>query len=213
MGNLCLLHGLKLSSCWDSWILVMYIFMYDMYFLYRIFMVHLLIVLNILFHIFSIYNLNMSIANLTRIPNDSSIHPIIILYTYYISINLGQPMYVGWTTFFDSCPFDKCLLTIVNTSFCIMYSVCICSWWWVRCIYFVSSVVFVDFLIKSSFKKRQCCKMKRAKVVAVMQPQYNHVAATKQTKHRVKQPTISDPHGLIHQSIHRYISRLGQECI
>ena len=39
-------------------------------------------------------------------------------------------------------------------SFCIMYSVCICSWWWDvhTCIYFVSSVVFVDFLIKSSFQ-------------------------------------------------------------
>ena len=42
-------------------------------------------------------------------------------------------------------------------SFCNMYSVCICSWWWDVhiCIYFVStcSVVFVDFLIKSSFEK------------------------------------------------------------
>ena len=40
-------------------------------------------------------------------------------------------------------------------SFCIMYSVCICSWWWDvhTCIYFISSVVFADFLIKSSFKK------------------------------------------------------------
>ena len=84
----------------------------------------------------------MSITNWTRIPNDSSINPIIILYTYYICINLGQP-----TTFFDSCPFDKCFLTIVNTTFCIMYSVCICSWWWDVhiCIYFVSSVVFVTF--------------------------------------------------------------------
>ena len=37
-----------------------------------------------------------------------------------------------------------------------MYSVCICSWWWDvhTCIYFVSSVVFVDFLIKSSFQKK-----------------------------------------------------------
>ena len=36
-----------------------------------------------------------------------------------------------------------------------MYSVCICSWWWDvhTCIYFISSVVFADFLIKSSFKK------------------------------------------------------------
>ena len=36
-----------------------------------------------------------------------------------------------------------------------MYSVCICSWWWDvhTCIYFVSSVVFVDFLIKSSSQK------------------------------------------------------------
>ena len=40
-----------------------------------------------------------------------------------------------------------------------MYSVCTCiySWWWDVhiCIYFVSSVVFVDFLIKSSFKKKK----------------------------------------------------------
>ena len=37
-----------------------------------------------------------------------------------------------------------------------MYSVSICSCWWVVhiCIYFVSSVVFVDFLIKSSFQKK-----------------------------------------------------------
>ena len=37
-----------------------------------------------------------------------------------------------------------------------MYSVCICSWWWDvhTCIYFVSSVVFVDFLIKSSSQKK-----------------------------------------------------------
>ena len=42
-------------------------------------------------------------------------------------------------------------------SFCIMYSVCICSWWWDvhTCIYFISSVVFADFLIKSSFKKSE----------------------------------------------------------
>ena len=40
-------------------------------------------------------------------------------------------------------------------SFCIMYSVCICSWWCDvhTCIYFVSSVIFVEFLIKSSFQK------------------------------------------------------------
>ena len=55
-------------------------------------------------------------------------------------------------------------------SFCIMYSVCICSWWWDvhtqsychtsddTCIYFISSVVFADFLIKSSFKKKQTFK-------------------------------------------------------
>ena len=38
-----------------------------------------------------------------------------------------------------------------------MYSVCICSWWWDvhTCIYFISSVVFADFLIKSSFKKSE----------------------------------------------------------
>ena len=31
---------------------------------------------------------------------------------------------------FVSCLFDKCFISIVNTSFCIMYSVCVCSWWW-----------------------------------------------------------------------------------
>ena len=36
---------------------------------------------NIMFNIFSIYNLIMSIANLTSMPNDSSINPITILYT------------------------------------------------------------------------------------------------------------------------------------
>ena len=47
-------------------------------------------------------------------------------------------------------------------SFCIMYSVYICSWWWDvhTCIYFVSSVVFVDFLIKSSFQKKNLHKCK-----------------------------------------------------
>ena len=47
-------------------------------------------------------------------------------------------------------------LTIVNTTLGIMYSVCIYSWWWDVhiCIYFVNSVVFVAFLIKSSFQKR-----------------------------------------------------------
>ena len=39
--------------------------------LYRIFTVHLLSFRNILFNIFSIYNLIISIANLTSIPNDS----------------------------------------------------------------------------------------------------------------------------------------------
>ena len=41
-----------------------------------------------------------------------------------------------------------------------MYSVCICSWWWDVhiCIYFVGSVVFVDFLIKSFFKKKHILK-------------------------------------------------------
>ena len=56
--------------------------MYDMYFLYRTFTVHLVSFRNILFDIFSIYiNLIMSIANLTSIPNDSSINPLTILYT------------------------------------------------------------------------------------------------------------------------------------
>ena len=45
-------------------------------------------------------------------------------------------------------------------SFCSMYSVCICSWWWDihTCIYFVSSVVFVDFLMKSSSQKHIVCR-------------------------------------------------------
>ena len=53
----------------------------DIYFLYRIFTVHRLSFCNILFNIFSIYNVIMSIANFTSIPNDSSINPITILYT------------------------------------------------------------------------------------------------------------------------------------
>ena len=50
--------------------------MYAMYYfviMYRIFTVHLLSFRNILF-IFSIYNLIISIANLTSIPNDSKIN-------------------------------------------------------------------------------------------------------------------------------------------
>ena len=56
-----------------------------MYFLYRIFTVHLLSFRNILFNIFSIYNLIISIANLTSIPNDSNLNPIIILHIPNIS--------------------------------------------------------------------------------------------------------------------------------
>ena len=51
--------------------------MYAMYYfviMYRIFTVHLLSVRNILFNIFSIYNLIISIANLSSIPNDSKIN-------------------------------------------------------------------------------------------------------------------------------------------
>ena len=51
--------------------------MYAMYYfviMYRIFTVHLLSFRNILFNIFSIYNLIISIANLTSIPNDSKIY-------------------------------------------------------------------------------------------------------------------------------------------
>ena len=51
--------------------------MYAMYYfviMYRIFTVHLLSFRNILFNIFSIYNLIISIANLTSIPNDSNIN-------------------------------------------------------------------------------------------------------------------------------------------
>ena len=42
--------------------------------MYRIFTVHLLSVGNILFNIFPIYNLIISIANLTSIPNGSKIN-------------------------------------------------------------------------------------------------------------------------------------------
>ena len=51
--------------------------MYAMYYfviMYRIFTVRLLSFRNILFNIFSIYNLIISIANLTSIPNDSKIN-------------------------------------------------------------------------------------------------------------------------------------------
>ena len=51
--------------------------MYAMYYfviVYRKFTVHLLSFRNILFNIFSIYNLIISIANLTSIPNDSKIN-------------------------------------------------------------------------------------------------------------------------------------------
>ena len=51
--------------------------MYAVYYfviMYRIFTVHLLSFRNILFNIFSIYNLIISIAKLTSIPNDSKIN-------------------------------------------------------------------------------------------------------------------------------------------
>ena len=51
--------------------------MYAMYYfviMYRIFTFHLLSFRNILFNNFSIYNLIISIANLTSIPNDSTIN-------------------------------------------------------------------------------------------------------------------------------------------
>ena len=51
--------------------------MYAMYYfviMYRIFTVHLLGFRNILFNIFSIYDLIISIANFTSIPNDSKIN-------------------------------------------------------------------------------------------------------------------------------------------
>ena len=66
----------------------MYIFMYAMYYfviVYRIFTVHLISFRNILFNIFSIYNLIISIANLTSIPNDSKINlKIISIYLIYL---------------------------------------------------------------------------------------------------------------------------------
>ena len=53
--------------------------------LYRIFTGHLLSFRNILFNIFSIYNLIISIANLTSIPNDSKINPKInSIYLIYL---------------------------------------------------------------------------------------------------------------------------------
>ena len=55
--------------------------MYGIYFLRRIFTVHLLSFRNILFKIFSIYNLIISTANLTSLPNYSNINPITILYS------------------------------------------------------------------------------------------------------------------------------------
>ena len=64
--------------------------MYAMYYfviMYRIFTVHLLSFRNILFNIFSIYNLIISIANLTSIPNDSKINlkinSIYLIYLHY----------------------------------------------------------------------------------------------------------------------------------
>ena len=62
--------------------------MYAVYYfviMYRIFTVHLLSFRNILFNIFSIYNLIISIANLTSIPNDSKInHKINSIYLIYL---------------------------------------------------------------------------------------------------------------------------------
>ena len=53
--------------------------------LYRIFTVHLLSFRNSLFNIFSIYNLIISRANLTSIPNDSKINPKInFIYLIYL---------------------------------------------------------------------------------------------------------------------------------
>ena len=53
--------------------------------LYRIFAVHLLSFRNILFNIFSIYNVIISIANLTSIPNDNKINPKInSIYLIYL---------------------------------------------------------------------------------------------------------------------------------
>ena len=62
--------------------------MYAVYYfviMYRIFTVYLLSFRNILFNIFSIYNLIISIANLTSIPNDSKInHKINSIYLIYL---------------------------------------------------------------------------------------------------------------------------------
>ena len=77
-----------------------------------------------------------------------------------VSNALDRSMYM----FVRTLPKSICLvrrstncISIVNTSCCSMCSVCKCSWWWDVhiCIYFVSSVGFVDFLIKSSFKKNK----------------------------------------------------------
>ena len=51
----------------------------------RIFTVHLSSFRNILFNIFLVYNLIISIANLTSIPNDSKINPKInFIYQIYL---------------------------------------------------------------------------------------------------------------------------------
>ena len=60
--------------------------------LYRIFTVNLLSFRNILFNIFSIYNLIISIANLTSIPNDSKINPKInSIYLIYFALISDSP--------------------------------------------------------------------------------------------------------------------------
>ena len=66
--------------------------MYAMYYfviMYIIFTVHLLSFRNILFKIFSIYNLIISIANLTSIPNDSKIN-LKINSIYLIYFRVGR---------------------------------------------------------------------------------------------------------------------------
>ena len=78
--------------------------MYAMYYfviMYRIFTVHLLSFRNILFNIFSIYNLIISIANLTSIPNDSKINlKINSIYLIYLHKSCNWTAHVYKSNYF-----------------------------------------------------------------------------------------------------------------
>ena len=81
----------------------------------------------------------MSIANLTSIPNDNCINPITILYIYNIFAFILDSPCIEVELLFSIAVHLMVGCTIVHT--------CIC-------IHFVSSVAFVDFLIKSSLQKK-----------------------------------------------------------